>query len=157
MLLLISLVLLSIGCVLRAFQDLLNYNSSLSKIGVIILYISWFTFIACFTSWCYLTLKWKDYGSKYEISHDAYQGLVYFCTLMMVSVLAFIVNMYFKATTVSNANEACLVSYIYIQLVASVFFTGECCRFYYRNNTKYSFVIYSTSWSYCQDGCNSNR
>eukprot|EP00597_Dinobryon_sp_UTEXLB2267_P014201 CAMPEP_0170106806 /NCGR_PEP_ID=MMETSP0020_2-20130122/5603_1 /TAXON_ID=98059 /ORGANISM="Dinobryon sp., Strain UTEXLB2267" /LENGTH=425 /DNA_ID=CAMNT_0010331223 /DNA_START=272 /DNA_END=1545 /DNA_ORIENTATION=+ len=60
---------------------------------------------------------------KYEISHDAYQGLVYFCTLAMISILSLIVNIHFKATTWSNANEACLVSYVYIQLVSSVLFT----------------------------------
>jgi len=156
-LLLISLVLFSGRCVLEAFQVLLNCSTSFTQISLIIFYFSWLIGIVCIISWCYLVWKSKRNNFRYDMSHDEYQGLVYFTTLIMVSVISVIVNIHFQATTWSNANEVCLVSYIYIQLVASVFFTGECCRFYYRNNTKYSFVIYSTSWSYCQDGCDSNR
>ena len=127
MLLCISLGFFSVRCVLEAFEVVLNGNSSFTQSSIYIYYFAWLTAIACGVCWgCRLKLTWKSVRNyhKYEISHDAYQGLVFFSTLTIVTFLGLIVNISFKATTWSDANEACLVSYVYIQLVASVLCTG---------------------------------
>lgn len=122
-LLYISLVLFAIRCVLEAHEDIYKFSNSNTVTSRIVFYFSLFTGISCLVSWCYLS--WKSINiTRNGIFHDTYQGLFFFSTLIVISVLVVVVNTYFKATTWPNANEACLVSYVYIQLVSSVLITG---------------------------------
>jgi hypothetical protein len=125
-LLYISLVLFAIRCVLEAHENIYKFSNSntvFARTSRIIFYFSFLTGISCLVSWCYLS--WKSINStRNGIPHDAYQALVFLSTFIMTSILGLFVNTYFKATTWPNANEACLVSYVYMQLVSSVLITG---------------------------------
>lgn len=131
MLAILSLAFFAVRCVLEAFEVLLNFdigNLFIFRASQIVFFFAWVAFMVCIMTWCYLTWKSMYKHCKYEISHDAYQGLVYFSIYIIVYFLVVVVNIHFKATTWQNVNEACLVSYVYITLVSSVFFSGH---FYY--------------------------
>ena len=131
---LLAYALYSVRCILEGYQVLLAIPIDSFQVGG--------TNIFAVLAWalCFLTTLWWFYKKFFqhskkrlsasndnnygEITDGEYQAYVYGGMCVAASVAVVLCNYIFAATSWTNVNEACLVSYVFIQFGANVLMIG---------------------------------
>ena len=133
---LLAYALYSVRCILEGYQVLL----AIPLDGLQIAGTNTFAMLAWMLS--FLTSMWwfykkffqprsKKLGHRPEMTDGEYQTYVYAGMCIATSVAVILCNYIFAATSWTNANEACLVSYVFIQFCANVLMIGSCVRYFF--------------------------
>ena len=107
----------------EAYATLFNYNDRQFHVAGsnIFMTLSWVTALVASIIW--LIKLWKS--GNFSLISFRFQKVVPVLTFVISAVAALIVNSLFHASTWPAVTEDILVSYVFIQLVYTVFMTGR--------------------------------